>query len=127
MQIIKESLSRQIRSVYICPSAETKAKMTIFSMKFKVTKSTLTLMSFETLVLLFKYAFQINRIYQYTAEGTRESYLGVQDLQSMTKHAESWILQIMDKRIGFPCLFCYVVINYSIYLTHFYFQEINPS
>ena len=52
----------------------------------------------------------INRIYHYTPEGTRESHRSVHDLQSMTRFAESWMLQIMDT--GFPCPFRSVVIDY---------------
>ena len=56
-----------------------------------------------------------NRIYHHTVEGTRESHPSVHDLQSttsMTRLAESWMLQIMDTRMGFPCPFHNVVIGY---------------
>ena len=58
------------------------------------------------------FQLETNRIYQHIAEGTRESHPGVHDLQSMTRLAESWMLQIMDTRIGFPCPFRNVVIDY---------------
>ena len=35
--------------------------------------------------------------------GTRDSHSSVQDLQSTTRHAELWILQIVDMKMGFPC------------------------
>ena len=53
-----------------------------------------------------------NRIYHHIAEGTRESHPSVHDLQSKTRLAKSWMLQIMDTRMGFPCPFCNVVIDY---------------
>ena len=53
-----------------------------------------------------------NRIYHHTVEGTRESHPSVHDLQSTTRLAESWMLQIMDTRMGFPCPFHNVVIDY---------------
>ena len=55
---------------------------------------------------------EINRIYHHTVEGTRESHPSVHDLQSTTRLAESWMLQIMDTRMGFPCPFHSVVIDY---------------
>ena len=55
---------------------------------------------------------KINRIYHHTVEGTRESHPSVHDLQSTTRLAESWMLQIMDTRMGFPCPFHNVVIDY---------------
>ena len=56
--------------------------------------------------------YQINRIYHHTVEGTRESHPSVHDLQSTTRLAESWMLHIMDTRMGFPCPFNNVVIDY---------------
>ena len=53
-----------------------------------------------------------NRIYHHTVEGTRESHPSVHDLQSSTRLAESWMLQIMDTRMGFPCPFHNVMIDY---------------
>ena len=53
-----------------------------------------------------------NRIYHYTPEGTRESHPSVHDLQSTTRLAESWMSQSMDTRMGFPCPFRSVVIDY---------------
>ena len=53
-----------------------------------------------------------NRIYHYTPEGTKESHPSVHDLQSTTRLAESWMSQIMDTRMGFPCPFRGVVIDY---------------
>ena len=53
-----------------------------------------------------------NRIYHHIAEGTRESHPSVHDLQSKTKLAELWMLQIMGTRMGFPCPFRNVVIDY---------------
>ena len=53
-----------------------------------------------------------NRIYHHIVEGTRESHPSVHDLQSTTRLAESWMLQIMDTRMGFPCPFHNVVIDY---------------
>ena len=55
---------------------------------------------------------EINRIYHHAVEGTRESHLSVHDLQSTTRLAESWMLQIMDTRMGFLCPFHNVVIDY---------------
>ena len=55
---------------------------------------------------------EINRIYHHIVEGTRESNPSVHDLQSTTRLAESWMLQIMDTRMGFPCPFHNVVIDY---------------
>ena len=55
---------------------------------------------------------KINRIYHYTPKGTRESHPSVLDLQSTTRLAESWMSQIMDTRMGFPCPFRSVVIDY---------------
>ena len=77
-------------------------------------------------------AVKNNRIYHYTsegtreshpsvhdlqsttrlAEGTRESHPSVHDLQSTTRLAESWMTQIMDTQMGFPCPFMSVVIDY---------------
>ena len=57
------------------------------------------------------YLKKINRIYHHTVEGTRESHQSVHDLQSTTRLAESWMLQIMDTRMGFPCPFHNVVID----------------
>ena len=56
--------------------------------------------------------FNINRIYHYTPEGTRESHPSVNDLQCTTRLAESWMSQIMDTRIGFLCPFQSVGIDY---------------
>ena len=53
-----------------------------------------------------------NRIYHHTVEGTRECHPSVHGLQSTTKLAESWMLQIMDTRMGFTCPFHNVVIDY---------------
>ena len=55
---------------------------------------------------------ETNIIYHHTVEGTRESHPSVHDLQSTTRLAESWMLQIMDTRMGFPCPFHSVVIDY---------------
>ena len=44
--------------------------------------------------------------------GARESHPHVHDLQSTTSLAESWISQIMDTRMGFPCPFRSVMIYY---------------
>ena len=63
-----------------------------------------------------------NRIYHHTLEGTRESHPSVHGLQSTTRLAESWMLQIMDTRIGFTCPFHNVVIDYFS-LTHFIFNK----
>ena len=57
---------------------------------------------------------EINRIYHYTPEGTSESHPSVHDLQSTTRLAESWMLQIMDTRMGFPCPFHNEVIDYFL-------------
>ena len=54
---------------------------------------------------------ETNRIYHHTVEGTRESHPRVHDLQH-PRLAESWMLQIMDTRMGFPCPFHNVVIDY---------------
>ena len=62
--------------------------------------------------LIFSTFLEINRIYHHTVEGTRESHPCVHDLQSMTRLADSWMLQIMDTRMGFLCPFHNVVIDY---------------
>ena len=53
-----------------------------------------------------------NRIYHHVAGGTRESHPSVQDLQSTTRISESWMLQILDTRMGFPRPSRNVVIDY---------------
>ena len=58
------------------------------------------------------YKSKIKRIHHHIGEGTRESHPSVHDLQSTTRLAESWILQIMDTRMGFHCPFHNVVIDY---------------
>ena len=58
------------------------------------------------------FALQTNRIHYHIAEGTRESHMSVQDLQSRTMLTDSWILQIVDTRMRFPCPFRNVVIDY---------------
>ena len=50
----------------------------------------------------FSVLYKFNRIYHHVARGTRESHPSVQDLQSTTRLAESWMLQILDRRMGFP-------------------------
>ena len=45
---------------------------------------------------------KINRIYHHVAGGTRESHPRVQDLQSTTRLAESWMLQILGHEDGIP-------------------------
>ena len=55
---------------------------------------------------------KINRIYHYTPEGTRESDPSVHDLQSTTRLAELRMSQIIDTRMGFPCPFRNVAIDY---------------
>ena len=42
----------------------------------------------------------------------RESHPSVQDLQSTTRLAESWMLQILDTRMGFPSPSLNVMIDY---------------
>ena len=42
-----------------------------------------------------------NRIYHHTVGGARESHPSVHDLQSTTRLAESWMLQIMDTSAKF--------------------------
>ena len=54
----------------------------------------------------------INRIYHHTVEEIRESHPSAHDFQSTTRLAESWLLQIMDTRMGFTCPFHNVVIDY---------------
>ena len=44
---------------------------------------------------------KINIIYHHVAGETRESHPSVQDLQSTTRLVESWMLQILDTRMGF--------------------------
>ena len=39
---------------------------------------------------------ETNRIYRHIVEGTRESHQSGHDLQSTTRLAESWMLQIID-------------------------------
>ena len=56
--------------------------------------------------------YVFNRINHYTPEGTRESHPNVHDLQSKTRLAESWMSQIIDTRMEFPCPFRSVVIDY---------------
>ena len=63
-----------------------------------------------------------NRIYHHTVEGTRESHPSVHDLQSTTRLAESLMFQIMDTRMGFPCPFHNVVIDY-FFPTPFIFNK----
>ena len=53
-----------------------------------------------------------NRINHHIEGGTRESHPNVQDLQSTTRLAESWMLQILDTRMGFPHPSLNVVIDY---------------
>ena len=57
---------------------------------------------------------ETNRIYHHVTGGTRESHLSAQDLQSTTRLAESWMLQILDTptRMGFPSPSRNVVIGY---------------
>ena len=50
--------------------------------------------------------------YHHVAKGTRESHPSVHDLQSTMRLPESWMYQIMDTRMGFPCPFCNVAIEY---------------
>ena len=45
-------------------------------------------------------------------EGTRESHPSGHDLQPTMWLAESLMLQVMDTRMGFPCPFRNVVIDY---------------
>ena len=52
------------------------------------------------------------RGYSCLKSGKRESHPSVHDLQSTTRLAESWMLQIIDTRMGFPCPFHNVVIDY---------------
>ena len=59
------------------------------------------------------YSGEINRIYHHNEGGTRESHPSVQDLQSWIRLAKSWILQILNMRMGFPCPFHNVVIVFS--------------
>ena len=47
-------------------------------------------------------------------EGTRESHPSVHDLQSTMRLAESWMLQILDTRMGFPPPSLNVVIDYFL-------------
>ena len=54
----------------------------------------------------------INRILHHIEGGTRESHPSVQDLQSTTRLAESWMLKIVDTRMGFPSPSLNVVIDY---------------
>ena len=56
---------------------------------------------------------KINRIYHHVAGGTPESHPIVQDLQAMTNLAESWMLQILDMRMGFPSPSRNVVFDYN--------------
>ena len=63
-------------------------------------------------ILPHKFHSFINRINHYTPEGTKESHRSVHDLQSTTRLAESWMSQIIDMRMGFPCPFWSVVIDY---------------
>ena len=59
----------------------------------------------------------INKICHHVARGTRESHPSVHDLQSMTRLAESLMLQILDTRIRFLSLSHNVVIdNFSLTL-----------
>ena len=54
------------------------------------------------------------RIYHHVAEGTRESYLSVHDLQFTTGFAELFMLQIIDKRMDFLCPYNNVMIDYFL-------------
>ena len=60
---------------------------------------------------LINFASRRKIINQHIVGGTRESHPSVQDLQSTTKLAESWMLQIFDTRMGFPCPSRNVVID----------------
>ena len=44
---------------------------------------------------------QTNKMYHHFVQG-QEIHLRVKDLQSMTKVAEWWTLQIFDSRVDFP-------------------------
>ena len=57
------------------------------------------------------YCCKVNRINNCTQEGTRESHWSIHDLQSTKRLAESWMSQIMDTNMGFPCPFWSVVID----------------
>ena len=54
------------------------------------------------------YRQEINIIYHHIVEWTRKSH----DLRSTKRLAESWMLQIIDMRMGFPCPFHNVAIDY---------------
>ena len=59
------------------------------------------------------YVLTIRLIESNTIEGgTRESHLSVQDLQSTTRFAELWMLQILDTRMGFLSPSLNVMIDY---------------
>ena len=66
----------------------------------------------EKIPIYLYYEDEINRIYHHVGGGTRESHPSVQDLQSTTRLAESWMLQIFDTRMGFPSHSRNVVIDY---------------
>ena len=54
------------------------------------------------------------RIYHRIEGGMRESHPSVQDLQSTTGLAESWMLQILHTRMRFPHPFLNVIIIFLI-------------
>ena len=61
---------------------------------------------------IFKQQFEINRIYHHIEGGTQESHPSCQDLLSMTKLAESWMLQNLDARMGLSSPSRNVVMDY---------------
>ena len=61
---------------------------------------------------IFKQQLEINIIYHDIKGGTQESHLNSQDLLSMTKLAQSWMLQNSDARMGFSSPSRNVVIDY---------------
>ena len=61
---------------------------------------------------IFKQQLEIYIIYHHIEGGTQESHLSGQDLLSMTKLAESWMLQNSDARMGFWSPSRSVVIDY---------------
>ena len=74
----------------------------------------LTLQGGTTFLLMSKLAdIPVSRVRNSCLKSEkRESYPSVHDLQSTTRLAESWISQIMDTRMGIPCPFRSVVIDY---------------
>ena len=81
--------------------------------EWKIQVQVLTWLSVNQHMHIRAFFAKINRIYHHVAGGTPESHPIVQDLQAMTNLAESWMLQILDMRMGFPSPSRNVVFDYN--------------